>query len=80
MAFAAVSWWRGNPAADEDDVKRVTDEWTAKDVVLVGFGQSDEDDARPPDETRGSEPSESSEPSSASTSEKSRRKTSGSQP
>jgi hypothetical protein len=79
MAFAAVAWWRGNPQADEEDVRRVADEWTAADVELVGFDQFGTD-AGPPDEAPGSGPSESTEPSSEPTSESSPRKTSGSQP
>jgi hypothetical protein len=81
MAFAAVAWWRGNPAADEDTVKGITDEWTAGDVKLVGFdalGQGT--DAGPPDETPGSKPSASGANTSAETSETSTPKTSGSQP
>jgi hypothetical protein len=79
MAFAAVSFWRGNPEADEDGVARFMDELTAADLKLVGFDQPElEDDARPPDETPGSEPSENGESSSESSSEKPARKTSGS--
>jgi hypothetical protein len=76
LGFATVSFWRGNPALDEDVVVRFMGDLRPDQITGVGFDQAVEGDAGPPDDS-GSESSESTEPLSESSPEPSGQKGSG---